>query len=94
VIQRGDKVLYVALDMPGTVVDVCRGEVQVTWDEGYPSPFSGETYWGAEALIERGLVEVIGENGKKPAVPETLINPIGRDLFQEADQLLIFELAS
>lgn len=93
-IARGDKVLYLSCDMPGTVVDVCRGEVQVDWEEGYPSIFSGETFWGAEVLIERGLVELVGENGKKPAVPETLIDPTGRDLFQEADQLLIFELAS
>jgi hypothetical protein len=92
VIRRGDKVLWLKHDMPGKVVDLMDGDIQIEWEPGHDNEFSGGTYWGGAAHLARGLIELVGENGK-PKVPETLIDPTGRDLFAEAGQLLLFEMS-
>ncbi len=84
----GTKVLWIDLEMPGEVVDTQGSDIQVAWEAGYDSPFSGGIYWGlAPLIVADGRIEV-RLNGHK--VPEMLVEP-GRDLFGEAFQLA-FEL--
>lgn len=91
-IQRGDRVLNLAYEMEGTVRDLMDGDLQIAWDPGHENEFSGGTYWGGAMLLAAGLIEVVGGNGSEAKVPDSLINPIGRDLFAESDQMLLFEM--
>jgi hypothetical protein len=92
VIQRGDRVLYLQHDMPGEIVGLMDGDYQIAWAEDYDSPLSGGTFWGGAELLAAELVEIVGKNGHEPRVPETLIDPRGRDLFAEAGRMVLFEL--
>jgi hypothetical protein len=91
-IQIGDKVIQIRTGMPGEVVDFTLGDPVIAWEEGYDSDCSGWTLSCPLSWVGTHVL-LVGENGRKPNVPASLIDPSGRDLFDEAMRLS-FELAS
>jgi hypothetical protein len=81
-LKRGDKVIWISSEIPGTVVATQDGYVQIDWAEG---PLSSRPHWCPSAWFGEHI-ELIGDNGHKAKVPESLIDPTGRDLFAEAFQ--------